>query len=70
VKTAVQRWGNTLAIRLPRAFARQTRLGNGTQVDLQFESGILVISRAQQERYGLRDLLARVGKSNKHSETE
>jgi len=35
MKTAVQRWGNSLAVRIPRAFAQETRLGSATEVDLQ-----------------------------------
>jgi antitoxin MazE len=70
MKTAVQRWGNSLAIRIPRAFAQETRLGNGTEVDLQLKAGTLVISRAQTNRYRLSDLLAKVRKTHKHGETE
>jgi antitoxin MazE len=70
MKTAVQKWGNSLAIRIPRVFARETRLGNGTEVDLQLKSGALVIRRIQRRRYKLNDLLARVRKTNLHSETD
>jgi antitoxin component of MazEF toxin-antitoxin module len=52
------------------ADAHLTRLGNGTEVDLRFKSGMLVISRARQSRYGLLDLLAQVQKTNRYSETE
>jgi antitoxin MazE len=70
MKTAVQRWGNSLAIRIPRAFAQEKRLGNGSQVDIQLNSGMLVISLVPQNRYALRDLLAAVQKTNVHSETK
>jgi antitoxin MazE len=70
MKTAVQRWGNSLAIRIPRAFARETRLGKGTEVVLQLKAGTLVIRRAPQKRYRLSGLLCRVRKTNAHSETE
>ena len=70
MKTAVQRWGNSLAIRIPRAFAQETRLGNGTEVDLQLKAGTLVIRRAPKNRYRLSDLLAQVRKTNVHSETK
>ena len=51
MKTAVQRWGNSLAVRIPRAFAQQTRLGSGTEVDLELKSGTLVISPVRKRRY-------------------
>jgi antitoxin MazE len=70
MKTAVQRWGNSLAIRIPGAFARETRLGKGTELDLQLKARTLVIRRAPQRRYRLSDLLCQVRKTNAHSETE
>ena len=69
MKTAVQRWGNSLAVRIPRAFAKETRLGNGTEVDLRLNSGTLVIRRARKNRYRLSNLLAGVRKTNVPSET-
>jgi antitoxin MazE len=68
MKTAVQRWGNSLAVRIPRSFALETRLGNGTEVDLQLKSGTLVISPVRRRRYRLEALLAQVRKGNLHSE--
>ncbi|MGO9203190.1 MAG: AbrB/MazE/SpoVT family DNA-binding domain-containing protein [Limisphaerales bacterium] len=70
MKTAVQRWGNSLAVRIPRAFAQQTRLGSGTEVDLELKSGTLVISPVRKRRYKLGPLLAQVRKAHLHSETE
>jgi antitoxin MazE len=70
MKTAVQKWGNSLAIHIPRAFAQETRLGNGTEVDLQLKAGTLVISPARKARYHLSGLLALVRKTNVHSETD
>jgi antitoxin MazE len=70
MRTAVQRWGNSLAVRIPRAFARETCLGSGTEVDLQLKSGTLVISPVRKSRYRLGALLAKVRKANLHSEAE
>ena len=70
MKTAVQKWGNSLAIRIPRSFALETQLGNGTEVELQMKSGSLVISRARRNSYRLSDLLSQVRRTNVHSETE
>src|SRR5271170_7974679 len=70
MKTAVQSWGNSLAIRIPRAFAQEIRLGKGTEVNLQLKEGTLIISREHKKRYRLSDLLAKVRKTKKHVETE
>jgi antitoxin MazE len=70
MKTEVQKWGNSLAIRIPRAFARETRIDDGTEVDLSLQSGRLVITPVQKKRYNLNSLLAKVRNSNRHSETD
>jgi antitoxin MazE len=70
MKTTLQKWGNSLAIRIPRAFAQETRMGNGTEVDLQLKEGTLVIRRARPQRYRLSELLARVQESKQHAETD
>jgi antitoxin MazE len=70
VKIAVQSWGNSLAICIPRAFAQEIRLGKGTEVDLQLKEGTLVISRERKKRCGLSDLLAKVRKTKKHAEAD
>jgi antitoxin MazE len=70
MRTEVQKWGNSLAIRIPRAFAEETRLNNGTRVDLKLQSGRLIISPMRKKHYNLSSLLARVGSAKKHSEID
>ena len=43
MKTRVQKWGNSLAIRIPKAFASQTGLAEDVEVSLELEKGKLVI---------------------------
>jgi antitoxin MazE len=63
----VARWGNSLALRLPKAVARQSGLTDGTAVELEARSGTITIRRA-----GLRleELLARVTPENCHHEVD
>jgi antitoxin MazE len=68
MKTSVQKWGNSLAIRIPSAFALETELTNGAEVDLQLKSGTLVIRPQRKKRYQLSHLLSQVRKTNRHSE--
>jgi antitoxin MazE len=70
MKTAVQMWGKSLAVRIPRAFAAETHLHNGTEVDLNLQSGRLVITSWKEKRHDLRSLLAQVRKSNRHAEMD
>jgi antitoxin MazE len=43
VPAKVARWGNSLGIRLPAAFARSIQVAAGDMVDLALESGGIVL---------------------------
>lgn len=57
MRTGIARWGNSLAVRLPRALADQAGIAEGTAVEIDVEDGHLVI-RPARPRYALDDLLA------------
>jgi len=43
MKTRVQKWGNSLAVRIPRPFAEEVNLQENTAVDVSVRSGKLVV---------------------------
>jgi antitoxin MazE len=67
--TRVQKWGNSLALRIPRSFAVQAKVAAGTAVDLAVEKGQLVV-RPVRQRYRLRDLLKAVDGRKLHGEVQ
>jgi len=56
--TTIQRWGNSLAVRIPKAFAEETHLTDGTEVVLSLSDGSLVMRPARRSRASLKALLA------------
>ena len=66
MKTAVRRWGNSLALRIPRAYAAESRISEGSQVELTLKSGSLVVRPVLRKRHSLARLLKRVTPSNRH----
>lgn len=54
----VQKWGNSLGIRVPKAVADQVRLRKGTQVEFDTSGGLLTIRPKRRRRYTLSGLLA------------
>jgi antitoxin MazE len=66
MKTAVQRWGNSLALRIPRTYAAETRISEGTEVELTLKSGALVVRPVLRKRHSLAELLKRVTAANRH----
>ncbi len=65
--TRVQRWGNSLALRIPHSFAVQAKVAEGTAVDIAVEHDRLVV-KPVQHRYRLRDLIKGITVRNRHSE--
>jgi antitoxin MazE len=70
MRVRVQKWGNSLALRIPKSFALETALDPGAEVDLSVEGGRLVITPLQSPAYSLDELLARVTESNLHTEVD
>jgi len=54
----VQKWGNGLGIRVPRAVADQVRLGDGSQIEFDTSGGLLTIRPKRRRRYTLAGLLS------------
>jgi antitoxin MazE len=69
MRSRVQLWGNSLALRIPKSFALETALDAGCEVELTLRDGQLVITPVPAARYSLDDLLAEVTDENLHHET-
>jgi antitoxin MazE len=69
VVTRVQKWGNSLALRIPQSFALEAKVAAGTAVDIAVEKGQLIV-RPVRQRYRLRDLLKAVDRRNMHAEVQ
>ena len=65
--TSVQRWGNSLAIRIPKAFAAQAQLSEDTAVDISVNGDTITISPARRE-WTLDELVGKITPSNQHRE--
>lgn len=68
--TKVQRWGNSLGLRIPKSFAEEAGVEAGSEVDLSVEDGELVVRPKRTPKYGLKDLLRGVTAKNVHDETD
>lgn len=66
--TKVQKWGNSLAVRIPRSVAEDTQLSSGKTVNLAVRDGQIVIAPTRQRRFKLNDLLRGVTTRNRHAE--
>ena len=68
MQTRIQKWGNSLGLRIPRAFAAEAEVEEGSTVDLSVENGCLRVRPVRPRRFHLRDLLKGIRRSNLHPE--
>jgi antitoxin MazE len=66
MKTRVQKWGNSLAVRLPKSFADGLGLGEGSPADLTLEEGAIVVKPDRDRVRDLETLLEGVTDENIH----
>lgn len=70
MRVQIQKWGNSLALRIPKPFAEDAAVKEGTVVDLSVSKGKVVAAPVRKKRTTLKQLLARVKKGNLHGEVD
>lgn len=67
--TQVSKWGNSLAVRIPRGIAKGARLAEGDRVTLDLAPDGGIVMRSAGRKYSLQQLVSRITTRNRHSET-
>ena len=70
MRAVVQKWGNSLALRIPKSFAAEVGLQRETSVEVSLANGKLVITPIAKPKLSLKQLLAKVTKENMHHEID
>jgi antitoxin MazE len=71
MKVKIQKWGNSLAVRIPKSFAVQTEIEQDSFVDLSvLEGNIIVKPEKKKPRFTLEELLQGVKEENMHGEID
>ncbi|MGB7763211.1 MAG: AbrB/MazE/SpoVT family DNA-binding domain-containing protein [Bryobacteraceae bacterium] len=68
-ETTVSKWGNSLAVRIPQAIAREARLSEGDCLALDLNRDGSIVLRSARRRYELAELVSRITPRNRHRET-
>lgn len=66
----IQRWGNSLALRIPKAFAELAGLQQDTVVELALTERGVLIEPLLKRHFALEHLLAQVTADNLHGEVD
>jgi len=68
MKSTVQKWGNSLAIRIPKSFATEIDLSQGSEIDLVLFENKIQIEPIKKKKLTLDELLSQVTEENIHGE--
>lgn len=68
MQARVQKWGNSLAVRIPKSFASQSHLGQNSVVEMSVENGKIILFPVPQQEMTLGQLLEGITTENLHSE--
>jgi len=70
MQARVQKWGNSLALRIPKSFAAEVGLSEGSPVNLSVVRGKLIVQRMPEQPPTLEQLVAGITEENRHGETD
>jgi len=74
MKVAFQKWGNSLALRVPKVVAREIGASDGKTAEMSVRDGKLVIEvtklKRRKRRYTLDELVAGITPENRHEEID
>jgi antitoxin MazE len=67
MRTKLQKWGNSLGLRIPKVFALEAAMHAGATVEISIAPEGLVIRPVHRRIYSLSDLLRGVTPTNVHA---
>jgi antitoxin MazE len=68
-ETTVSKWGNSLAVRIPQATAKEAGLSEGDSLALDLDRDGSIVLRPTRKKYDLAELVSRITPKNRHRET-
>ena len=68
MQTQIKKWGNSLALRIPKLFAIDANLKLNKVVDISIDKGSIIVRPISEKEYSLEKLLEGITKNNLHEE--
>jgi len=68
--TIVQKWGNSLALRIPSSLAKDIHLHQGSVVEVAVVDGKMVLKPKGESKFSLAQMLRGITNLNRHSEQD
>lgn len=63
----IQKWGNSLGVRLPKSVIEKTSLGENSEVEIEHKNGAIIIFPAKK-KFSLAAMLNQITNDNLHTE--
>jgi antitoxin MazE len=70
MQVRVQKWGNSLAVRIPKPLAKDAAVSEGTVLNLAVSDGRVIATPVETKNLSLRALLSKINKKNLHGEVD
>ena len=68
METKIQKWGNSLAVRIPSSMAKESDLFEGAEVKIELDKNSNIILK--RSKVSLKDLLSKITIDNHHEDTD
>lgn len=70
METKIKKWGNSLALRLPKKTTDFLNLKEGSSVDFDFDKNQIIIKPKKEKEITLKELVDKITPENIHKEIE
>ncbi len=70
MNTKIMKWGNSLALRIPNAFAKAVNIQEGNDVKIKIEKNMIIVEKDNLKKYDLKSMLDGINKNNIHDEID
>ena len=70
MRAIIQKWGNSLAVRIPKPLAEQAHITQGSLVEIKLVGDVLQIKPVAPQQYTLAALLEGITEENLHDEVD
>lgn len=70
MKARIRKWGNSLAVRIPKPIAGSVNLHDGDEVEVQADGPGTLSVIASRRKLTLADLVRQITPKNRHGETD
>jgi antitoxin MazE len=70
MKARIQKWGDSVALRIPKPFAEESNLREDSPVDVTVRGGKLVVAAIEESELSLDELVAKITPRNRHAEVK